>query len=396
MSCPVIVTGDRFLGRVLEHIDCQAQTLGSFGYQALAQADSPASILITSLLTIFIALFGIRLLLGYAVDGRDIVTSVLKIGIVLTLAFSWPAFKTVIYDVTLKGPGEVAAAIAPAGISASSQDLAGRLEAADSAILQLTRLGSGRNIGATVDDTSQAARAAGDTQEDSDNFSSARLAYLAGIIGSLGLLRVLGGLLLAIAPLAAGLLLFDVTRALFAGWLKGLVLTMIGSIGAALVLAVELAVLEPWLADALRVRGLGYAAPSAPAELFALTLAFAAIQLGMLWVLAKIAFYRGWPTIPAWPELARDMLGRRAEAGSARTPQPIVLRDRALVTAGGVERIMRSEASDAAPRSEVRALTSNSATASEPARTSQGTRLGDRAIRRSARQTLAARRRDGQ
>ena len=32
MACPSVTTGDQFLAQTLDHLDCQAQTLGSFGF----------------------------------------------------------------------------------------------------------------------------------------------------------------------------------------------------------------------------------------------------------------------------------------------------------------------------------------------------------------------------
>ena len=91
--------------------------------------------------------------------------------------------------------------------------------------------------------------------EDETGFGWARTIYLASTIGSLAILRIAGGLLLALAPLVAGLLLFDFARGLFAGWLRGLVLVALGSLGITILLAVEIAVMEPWLADALQRHG---------------------------------------------------------------------------------------------------------------------------------------------
>lgn len=304
MACPAIITGDSFLLRTLAHIDCQAQVIGSYGYLALGQPGSMAAVLMTSLLTLFIALFGIRLLFGPPPGARDLVFDVLKIGIVLTLAFSWPAFRTVIYDVTLKGPAEIASVIGTAsGNSQPGEGLAERLQRADNAIVRLTEVGAGRNLGALIDSEAPGGTFEGSALADDTAFGSARLLFLASTIGTLALLRIAAGLLLAITPLVAGLYFFPWTRGLVAGWLKGLVLTMTGSIGAALVLSVELAIIEPWLTDALRVRSLGYAIPAAPTELFAIMLAFAIVQLMMIWLLARVVFTRGWLTLPDWPRM---------------------------------------------------------------------------------------------
>lgn len=294
MACPAILTGDQFLVRTLAHIDCQARSLGTFGYQALGEPGSAASLVMTGLLTLFVALYGLRLLFGPGPGVRDTVYDVLKIGIVLTLAFSWPAFKTVVYDVVIETPGQVAATIAPPGLAPGSQALAQRLQDADSAMVDLVVTGTGRQNGALVEGGALGGTFSGTALRDNEAFGTARLFFLAGVIGSLALLRLAAGLLLALAPLAAGLLLFDVTRGLFSGWLRGLVLTVLGTIGASIVLAVELAVIEPWLADALRVRSLGYATPAAPIELFAMTLAFALVLGGMVWLVGRIAFMRGW------------------------------------------------------------------------------------------------------
>lgn len=315
MACPAIITGDSFLLRVLAHIDCQAQVIGSYGYLALGQPGSTASVLMTSLLTLFIALFGIRLLFGPPPGARDLVFDVLKIGIVLTLAFSWPAFRTVVYDVTLKGPAEIATAISGAsGNERPGEGLAQRLQRADNAIVRLTEVGTGRNLGALIDRDAPGGTFEGAAIADDTAFGSARLLFLAGTIGTLALLRIAAGLLLALTPLVAGLLFFPWTRGLVAGWIRGLVLTMAGSVGTAIVLSVELAIIEPWLADALRVRSLGYAIPAAPTELFAIMLAFAIMQLMMIWLLARVVFTRGWLTLPDWPRIPEAQL----------VPQPVV------------------------------------------------------------------------
>jgi type IV secretion system protein VirB6 len=49
---------------VLDHIDCQAATLGSFGFQALAQPGGLGQAVLTGLLTLMIAILALRLMMG--------------------------------------------------------------------------------------------------------------------------------------------------------------------------------------------------------------------------------------------------------------------------------------------------------------------------------------------
>jgi len=394
MACPPIITGDEFLLRTLSHIDCQAQLIGSYGYQALGQPGSPASILVATLLTLFIAFFGIRLMFGPGPAARDVVFDVIKIGIVLTLAFSWPAFRTVVYDLTLKGPAEVASVIQSSSGNGPALGFAERLQEADNAIVQLTTVGSGRNAAALIDDENPGNSFRSAAIEDDTGFGSARLLYLASMMGTLGLLRIGAGILLALAPVAAGLFFFTQTRGIFAGWLRGLVFTFAGSVGATIVLAVQLAVIEPWLADALNVRGLGYATPAAPTELFAIMLAFAGVQIAMLWLLARVVFYRGWLTLPDIPEPLQSWNERRVPLmGSDEREQPTILRAEkisdAVETTVRRERLIESHRLVTGPGS-----TQSSSASGQQVGLSPQSRLGSSYRRSSLRGSRAARQRD--
>ena len=397
MACGAIITGDQFLSRTLTHLDCQAQIIGSYGYQALGQPGSLAATLMTGLLTLFIALFGLRVMFGPAPGARDLVYDVLKIGVVLTLAFSWPAFRTVIYDVTLKGPAEIASVIVGASQGEISSGMIERLQEADNQMVRLTERGTGRNTGEILDSSAPGATFQGAALQDESTLGWARLGFLAGTIGSLALLRIAGGLLLALAPVAAGLLLFTQSRGLFAGWLKGLVLTLVGSVGVTLVLTVELALLEPWLADALRVRGLGYATPSAPIELLAITLAFAIAQLAMIWLLARVAFHRGWPDMPVIPQWFD---GR----SPWESPRPLVIEgsfaasNRADQISHHVETLLRREERTLERLSHKSLIDSrpNSGSAAGTVPTGGPERLGSSYRRTHSRHSQASHRRDSQ
>ena len=398
-SCAAILTGDRFLTRIITNIDCQAQLVGSLGWQALGEPGSIAATVMASLLTLFVALFGIRLLFGPSPGARDVVLDVLKIGVVLTLAFSWPAFRTVIHDVVIAGPGEIAAALTSPLLEDGAAGFLAQLQAVDNAMLRLSEAGTGRQTGAYIDSEAAGGTFRGQPLQDENAFSNARLVWLAGLIGAFALLRLVAGLLLALGPLAAGLLLFEPTRGLFSGWLRGLVLALVGMVGLTLVLAVELGVLLPWLTDALRVRALGYAIPSAPTELFAMTLGFTVVQFAMIWLLAKVAFTRGWVSIPAFPEM-RDPATTPVVATAATGSSRVFAESRAQRIADAMELQLRREEGGGSARTQIWAL-SASDSGRHPAESSSASlgssqeRLGSSWRRTSQRSSVASRRRDG-
>lgn len=368
MACPAIITGDRFLERTLVHIDCQAQTIGSWGYQSLAEPGSTASIVMAALLTIFVALFGIRLMFGGGPGARDTVFDIAKIGIVLTLAFSWPAYRVLIYDLVLYAPSEIAASIGGATPSAPGAGFAAQLQDIDNAIVNLTEIGTGRNTGTFVDESAPGGTFQASAMRDENAFGWARLVWLAGTIGILALLRLAAGLLLAIAPLVAGLLLFEATRGLFAGWLRGLVMILAGSLGASIVLAGEIAVLGPWLTDALRLRLLGYATPAAPIELFSITLAFALVQFGMLWLLGKVAFARGWVSLPDFSQITNVAARGEQRAAPAARDNITIMPNRAERIADAVAVRVDHERSEHTTRQSIRALSDGAPRSASAAR----------------------------
>ena len=89
-TCSGIADG-AYLRSVLTFVDCQAQTIGAAGYEAAAAPGSPLSLLLTGLVTLFVAFYGYRLLFGDTPNVREGVLALVKIGIVLALATSWGA-----------------------------------------------------------------------------------------------------------------------------------------------------------------------------------------------------------------------------------------------------------------------------------------------------------------
>jgi len=296
--CTPSPAGAAFVRRMLDYVDCQAQAIGAGGYQALAAPGSMLSIVLTVLLTLFVALLGYRMLFGHTPAVRDGVLALVKIGVVLALATSWTAYRTLIYDVALRGPAELAANVGrPAALPGAGGALADHLAFADHAFEQLA---AAQTLPAPATTTPAPGTQAPEMFPGFNTFALgwARVTYLVGALGALALVRLTAGLLLALGPFFIAFLLFDGTRGLFEGWVRVLAGAALGALATALVLGVELALLEPWLADLLARRYAGQPIAGAPVELFAATLLFAFVLLGTLVASARVAL--GFRMRSAW------------------------------------------------------------------------------------------------
>lgn len=293
-TCPALSTGDAFLSALLRHIDCQGETLGAAGYQLLADPGSPLAMVITALLTIFVALFGLKMMLGETPTLRDGVMAVVKIGVVLTIATSWSAYRTVVYDVVVDGPAQLGAVIGgSARLPGAQGDLIGRLQAADVTLTRLINLGTGRSDVTALTPPADAVPGQPPRRTpiaDDPAFGTARVVFLSSTVAAFGVVRLTAGILLALAPLFAGLLLFGLSRGLVIGWARALVFALLASTVVTILLGVELALLEPWLAEVIGLRQARTVTASAPVELLILCLGFALALAGSLAVILRLAF----------------------------------------------------------------------------------------------------------
>jgi type IV secretion system protein VirB6 len=360
MACERIPSDDAVLSGVLDYIDCQAQTIGAEGYRALAAPGSSLSLVLLGFLTLFVALFGYRMLLGQGPGVRDGVLALIKIGIVLALATGWTAYRTLIYDVAFHGPAEIAAEIGrPSALPGAGGGLVARLDQADRTIVALAGLGTGDPVeGAATTPAAEPGQpalptaAAREAQAyDGLAMAGARVLFLAGAIGSLAAVRLIAGLMLALGPFFIAFLLFAGTRGLFEGWLRVLGGAALGALGAGIVLGVELALLEPWLNHLVARRLAGQAIIGVPIELFAVTLVFAIALAAVTIASARAAFGLRLP--PAWrdsPSVAAVLRGETTRiAGLGREPAHTAAdRSRAVMVADAVAATQRREAAPAA------------------------------------------------
>ena len=292
-----------YVGAVIAYADCRALSLGEGVYRAMG-AGTPLGTALTGLLTIFVALIGYRMLLGSALSLREGVLLALRLGVVLTLATQWPAYKTLVFDVVTGAPGELAAG-ASGGTSGdlSTTAMAARIDGVSAAIADLV---SPATVTVPLPPTpgqppAQPGQPAPTTQVSAAPLAGTlpqiaqfplELADTALVVSALGgLLSVSStmALMLALGPLFIVSLLFVWTRGLFVAWIRVLLGAMLGTIAVPLVLVLDLGIVER---QVLALRSLVDGSQPVgllPLAIAATTLASAVVLFALLAAVIRVA-----------------------------------------------------------------------------------------------------------
>lgn len=251
------------------YLDCQARALGENGFQAIAGGALGMSLL-TGLLTIFVAFIGYRLILGETPGARDGVGWAVRVGLVLALMMSWPAFQTLVFRVVVDGPVELANLVMPAS-GLPSEGLEWRVQQAYEAI----RLGPTSNLAANP---TAAPTAPSPTQVHGPMPYTAST-FVVSTSGFTGAFRIAVGFLLAVAPLAILCLLFDATLGIFSSWVRALSGMALATLAATIVTAIDLMIVESQIAYLQELRAAGNLRAADPQALTTAVLSFALIML---------------------------------------------------------------------------------------------------------------------
>lgn len=316
IDCTVIPGDTSFASNFIAYADCQARVVGQQGYMALAAGGSSVSVFISILLTILIAMFGYRLLLGGVPSLADVIMALVKVGLTITFATSWAAYQTVIYDVAILSPAELGATIGGAsGLPGAAGDLAAHLDAVDQQFQALAIYNANRPFAPIPPGTLPPPLFAG---FDTFALGAARVLFLVSAVGGYVITRLLAGLLLALGPLFIAFLLFDATRGLVEGWLKALAATVLGTLAASMILGMELVFLEQWLSRLISVRLSNVAIPAAPAQLLATTTIFALGVAAAITIMARLVWCLRLPR-----DFNAHRLMQRLEADQGTNPIPV-------------------------------------------------------------------------
>jgi type IV secretion system protein VirB6 len=200
----------------LRAVDCVANETTATAFGRLFGGNGALMPVLTILLTLYIAFFAISLLTGRSRIGISALTPrMMTLGLVLTFATSWVAYQGVVWNLAIGGPDQIAGVLMGTQGSAT-QLFADRIDIVFNAIAETASAASG-----------------GQPPQGSTSFTPTNLMWLAAmmlLLGTVGVLvtaRIALAVLLALGPIFVVLAIFPGTRGLFAGWLRGVVLTAV-------------------------------------------------------------------------------------------------------------------------------------------------------------------------
>jgi type IV secretion system protein VirB6 len=350
--CPAIPPAAGFISSMTGYIDCQAQILGSGAWGALAAPGSTLAVVLTGFLTIFIALIGYNLLLGRTMTVRGGTLAFVKIGAVFALATSWPAYRTLVYELVTEGPSELVAEIGPqAGVVGSDGTLTQRLDGVDAAMAQLAVLGAGPLPPDLQDSTGAYIPPPPFAGFNAFALGGSRILFELTALGGLGIVRIIAGLMLALGPFFIAFLMFESTRSLFEGWVRVLAGAGLAAIGVSIALGLELALLEPWLSNVVAHRLADEAMSSVSTELFVIACLFSMIVAAAFYACGRVArAFRLAPLLYTTPATIEQSRRPASGASAGRTGRDGIAeseRSRAAVVASVLVAMNRRERGEA-------------------------------------------------
>jgi len=203
------------IGGLIGSVDCHIRVLVHESYNGLVGPGTTFGLVLTSLLTIYIALIGYQLALGHGgLRIFDLPVAALKVGLIMAFVTSWAAYQHVVFDLLFDGPRDIAQALlAPTAPAHGGSDLYKGLE---HAYAELSDAASAYGAQATP----SANLLQGGPMLGSGLLWISALVMLLATIGVILAAKIVLAFLLAIGPVFIALFLFDATRGFFDGWLK--------------------------------------------------------------------------------------------------------------------------------------------------------------------------------
>ena len=201
-------------------VDCAASATAQAAFGRLFGPDGALLPALIILLTLYVAFFGFSLITGRSRLGISALTPrMITLGLVLTFATSWMAYQSVVWNLAVGAPNQIASILMGTSGSAT-QIFADKIDVVFSVL---------------IDTAGQQAEEGAAT-----TFSPPGLLWLGGtllLLGTVGVLatsKIALAILLGLGPIFVVLALFNSTRGLFVGWLKGVVMLALAPVFAVL------------------------------------------------------------------------------------------------------------------------------------------------------------------
>lgn len=349
---------DALAVELLAVADCHAFGLVERGYAALAAPQGPVSVGLNGLLVLAVAFFGYRLLLGRGLVISEAVALTIKIGVVLMIASSWGTWQVIAYDTFARAPTRIAAELL--GSIGAKDPIVQLQNALDSLEAASTGYRSRAGIASPL---------VGGPAASAMTLTLASIILGQSIAGILVAARIILAILLAIAPVMAGFLLFDTTRGTFAGWIAAMAGAALAPLFVLTIAAIEFAILIPLISQNLAEQAQGRFEPESVTPIGIVVLVFALTMLASLFIAMRIAggirlIRPARQAAEARPDPAPPAPVRSPEARGESRSESVV---RVLGRKSSRERIEREGAAGSA-RWVVQAAAASAPTASGPGR----------------------------
>ena len=312
----------------LTAVDCIASEVSEQAFSRLFVTDGQMGDVLFILLTLYVAFLGFSLALGRSnLSVRALLPRILTIGLVLTFATSFAAFSALFYNLFVFTPDWLAGVLTGTEGSATIT-FAQKLDVVFIAVQEAS-------IG----------------QTDINVFSPPGMMWLGALLlllGTVGLLvtaRIGLALLLAVGPIFVVMALFNQTRGLFTGWLKGMLMLSLTPLFAVVGGSIMLEMAVPILAALVATPG----EINQQAAMAFFVVGFVHCMLMLMALITSSVMVSKWQVFGFIPtEREEQAVRERASMAPAPAAAPLVSRAAQVAPAGAPATARRTEVASAA------------------------------------------------
>lgn len=364
------------IGALMVSVDCQSAAYVAAAYEGLFGAGAGMAQVLAGVLTIYVAFYGYRLIIGAgSATASDLVRRLALIGVILALSSNWPAYQTLFVSTVTGGAEDLAAMMSSAttGRPATSASIAGEI---DVAVNEMTRLATEWSR-MTPPGSADAANDPVSIQPPlaPAGVSAVNMLWLGAVLlgvssaGVIVITKITLAFLLALGPLFLTLALFPAARGLFEGWLRTIVAGAFVLVFTILATGGALSIIAPIINAVSRDQASGINDPGAVFTLLIACIVFAMLVRQVLTMTARLTGSWRLPfTHDQQVAGASEQVAKAAHAGQSFSNERI---------AGIVASVSRDSAPPSSPRT---IITGPMATINSVDSTSEGA-----AARRAAR-----------